>query len=247
MKRSSFSLGDVTVNCFLTDSGEYLYSLTDVSSILNKHRNSALRFVNSEEFKQGQGKGLVVLRHSETIDNGRGILTVTYSLVPSWVVTEYLLHHAMSNGDKLAGQVISLLARESLDKRASLVLDGNTQAVQDKTDTELAKLHQYRTEQLKLKAGTLFTNWMRVQKFNTTLTHDYLTSKLVGRTAKQSRELPLTYPDRTTVGLNHYPSNECEQMELLTLVKLYCASNLGYRKGWTYQDYIDYAIDKLAI
>jgi hypothetical protein len=239
MKRSKFNLGDVTVNCFLTDSGEYLYSLTDVSSILNKHHSSAAQFIGSKGFKQGQGKGFTPSQHTDS--------NVTYSLVPSWVVTEYLFHHAVSNGDELAGKVLRLLTQESLDKRASLVLCGNTQAVQDNTDSELAKLQQLRREQLSLKAGTLFTNWMRVLKLPTTQTHDYLTSKLVGRTAKQSRELPLTYPDRTLVGLNHYPSTEFSQMELITQVKLYCASNLGNRQGWDYQMYIDHAIDKLAI
>jgi hypothetical protein len=120
MKRSSFQLGQVTVNCFLTDSGEYLYSLTDVSMIVNKHHSSPAQFIESKGFKQGKGKDFTVRKCK--------MGNITYSLVPSWVVVAYLSHHARL-GNTLAVDVLAQLAINSLDQLSLDSLQGDTRVV----------------------------------------------------------------------------------------------------------------------
>ena len=101
--------------------------------------------------------------------------------------------------------------------------------------------------QINLSAQAHFQNWMQAKRFSLAVTHDYLTTCLVGRTAKESRLLPQTCPGFKEVGINHWQDTEALEMDTLTQVKLYCASTfVKGRKGYTYKDYIKEAVEAVT-
>jgi hypothetical protein len=119
MKRASFQLGTVTVNCFESEQGEYLYSLTDMGNVINKTPDSPLKWMQSKTFKALPGGNFTPLKLKEG--------NVNYSLVPTWVAMAYITHNALTNQDKVAGEVLMALAMESLDIRAINALKPDTQ------------------------------------------------------------------------------------------------------------------------
>ena len=219
MKRASFKLGSVTVNCFESEQGEYLYSLTDLGAVLNKPASTGLRFLESDTVKALPEGGLITLRHNETIVNKRGgKLTIKYHLVSNTVAMMFITHFA-TKGDKLAGEILMALAMESLDIRAMSALnpESTTPAVtqrQELTDEFLAT----RERQSARYDHMLYQRACYQLGFHPRHTHEYITQVVFGYTASEARQLPDTgYSDEIwqdlDIGINHH---KCP-----TLMKVY--------------------------
>lgn len=211
MKRASFKLGSVTVNCFEPEQGKYLYSLTDLAAVLNKGESTARKWIQSKTFKALPGGSFKPGKHKEG--------NVNYSLVPNWVAMAFITHNAVKNGDKLAGEVLMALAMESLDIRAMVALnpESATPAVtqrQELTDEFLAT----RERQSARYDHMLYQRACYQLGFHPRHTHEYITQVVFGYTASEARQLPDTgYSDEIwqdlDIGINHH---KCP-----TLMKVY--------------------------
>lgn len=71
MIKTQITIASQTVDCFLSDAQEYLYSLTSAADLLNKSPMSAYQLINSKAFKSKHGKDFTTYHHPK--ENG-GIL-----------------------------------------------------------------------------------------------------------------------------------------------------------------------------
>lgn len=100
MIKTKTTIGSQTIDCFLSDAQEYLYSLTSAADLLDKAAQSASDYLNSKAFKA---------KFPDFQPTKYKYGNITYSLVPNWVITEYLTHHANS-GNPIAIQLLYNLA-----------------------------------------------------------------------------------------------------------------------------------------
>ena len=67
MIKTQITIASQTVDCFLSDAQEYLYSLTSAANLLNKSPMSAYRYINSKGFKALVGEDYTPLPYIKRV------------------------------------------------------------------------------------------------------------------------------------------------------------------------------------
>lgn len=230
--KTSVTIGNKTVDAFVNDNQEYFYSLTSAAALIDKVAQSTSDFISSKVFKSGRGKGFQPLSYR--------LESVTYSLVPSWVIVEYLGHHATRNGDEQALNLLVALATESLDLRAARAFGGLTVETYDKTVQKTDKYINDWLEARRLSTGCHpdFHRACRLKRHPGSHVHDRITQAINEKTARQARQGELVAEGLDpAVGLNYV--SDTTRLQAIALAKMeYC----GLLKG-TWQEQADRSVD----
>jgi len=239
-KQVTITVGGVDLTGYKTESGDWVIGIRQTARVLNIADSSVRGFVASKWLKEALGKAQQVSETTAQTDSGiQTIVALSTEVFNQIVLREF------AKGNAVATQLVPSLMSQALDIR----FEGNLTPLDSYANVENRALtiQEARQQQLEIKAHNYFQNWMLAKRFSLAVAHDYLTTRLVGRTAKQSRLLPQTCDGTANVGLNHWTLAEVESMDLATQVKLFCADKfVRNRKHWTYKDYIDHAISQLA-
>ncbi len=226
MIKTQITIASQTVDCFLSDAQEYLYSLTSAADLLGKADNSALRWLNSDSFKALPGGDFQPYRYKEG--------NITYSLVPSWVIIKYLSHHAIRNGNELAMVLLEALAMESLDVRSMRAFDNLTPATYDSkvAETESYIQRWMDTRKFSKSIHTSFSTAAKHKKHPANLVHDKITELVNGMTAAEARQGQLVDAKLDpTIGLNYV--GNINKLQIIALAKMeYAGLRAG---GWEQQ------------
>ena len=236
------TLFGVEVSGYRTSDGEWVMGIRDVSRMVNKSPSSLSDFLKSKWLKARLGEGLscpnIYVPNSPPIKS-----------VPLKVITQYI-KKLVIGGDELAEKIFDGLAEYSLESRFESLLSKNeeTKELSNSLAKKYLDVKSERQYQKQLGVQHTFQLWCQAKRLNPAIVHNYITQKVVGRTAKQSRLLPLNSGFKEDVGLDHYQEDESEEMNLITQVKKELPLSFHFKKkGYGYKNYVDDVIDKLTL
>lgn len=235
--KSTAQIGTIFADVFVSsDTDDYFYSLTSIAGLIGKNESSARTFLGSKAFKAIQG---------ETFQPAIFQLeNVTYKLIPCEVALTFLMNWCVK-GNGLAIQVVTSLAKESLELRAAKAFGQLT--VEKVVETQ-EKTNEYLATKSRREAKDEHCAFQRScwqLGFVPSTVHDYLTKLIFGYSAKEARELPeVNYEDSiwgdSEIGINHH-----EEPLLMELYRSIKRRFISYRKG-TYKDRVDRAYLELT-
>lgn len=236
----TISVADINLVGYKTEKGEWVMSQASVTDVLNVEEVHIRNFLQSKWLKQRLGKGSKTETFSVKVEGSKKpIVSINTQLAAL-----FFRFQDSRNDNPVAQKLVDALMTQALDIR----FEGNLTPEKSYKNVEeyALSIQQERKLQLEQKVQNLFQSWMVSHHFSPAKVHDYLTKRVVGRTAAESRQLPQTCPGKRAVGLNHFQASEYPEMSLISRVKLYCTTELPrQRKGWGYQDYIDIAIQEV--
>lgn len=235
--KSTVQIGSITADVFVCqDSNDYFYSLTSIADLIGKDESSARKFFNSKGFKAIQGESFQPALFQ--LEN------ITYKLVSCNIALIFLMNWC-GKGNNLAIQVVTALAKESLELRAAKAFN---QLTVEKVEDTQKKTNEYLATKARREAKDEHCAFQRScwqLGFVPSTVHDYLTKLVFGYSAKEARELPeLNYEDSiwedSEIGINHH-----EEPILMELYRSIKRRFISYRKG-TYIDRVNRAYLELT-
>lgn len=239
--KSVITVDGIELVGYRTESGQWVMSMTTLANVLNLTEASIRNFLDSEWLKTRIGNGY----KSETVKVSVEGSNKPIVAIDTELAALFFRFQDSRNDHPVAQKLVDSLMSQALNIRFEGTLTPNL-TYQQVEKTALS-VQEARRMQISLSAQAHFQNWMQAKRFSLAVTHDYLTTCLVGRTAKESRLLPQTCPGYKAIGINHWQDTEALEMDTLTQVKLYCASTyVKARKGYTYKDYINEAVEAVT-
>ncbi len=220
---------------------DWFMSLRGLGNIVDKADSSPRDFIKSK-WLQSRVEGGFVPRELSTEDNK------ILSVIPINIVTLYIRRQDQLGNPK-AAMLVDALMNQSLELRLESSLPTSPAPLKAAVD-EVVKKHDVqieRSNQLESKCQTSFQDWCLARRHNPALVHNYITELVVGRTAKDSKILPLCAGDKEYIGLDHYQSEEGEAMRTISEIKKALPERYKQRrKGFTYRDYVDVVFEEIT-
>ena len=236
---STITLSKVTLNGYKIKD-EWFMSLTGLGILVGKGEDSPRKFMTSKWLKFRLGKDFTPRKLTK--EDGRKV-----SIIPIPVVSLFILRQSLL-GNKLASEILESLLSQSLELRLEASLPSTPVEVKEavaKTTYDVQSERQYQKQN---QIQNYFQMWCEAKGLNPAYLHNYITQKVVGRTAKQSRLLPLNSGFNQQIGLDHYQEDEGEEMKIITECKRILPIKFPRKKkDYNYKNYADEVIEEITI
>ncbi len=250
IRKAQVQIGDITVDCYCDDNGNYYLSQNQTTRIINTPLNSLVQSRMPKELKALLGEDFTTVQ--ATLKNAHGGHT-TLNLISTKYIPIIWSYFA-KKGNEIAFTLILALVQESLERKADVVFgtvkSENQYNIQTANYIQELTLKQVR-DKTRISHGG-FQLQCKANNFPARYVHDYATKILVGRTANESiKNLPVN-PDfldiktysNPEVGINHVKESELSFLEYLSEFKTIFSSKRP-KKDENWQKYTDRVLSSL--
>lgn len=226
---SKVNIGDYQFDGYKLENNEYALSTRGLAKLVNRDKNTVVRFLQSDTLKALPEGSFTVVRDVEVQTEIGTVITITaISLDISY---QYLIGQ-LRNGNDDAFNIITSLGTSSLENKLRESFGDVTLTKETLVEREREIISRLEGRKITRDCHSIFIDGCVARKLPAPRVHDFITKMITGWTAGEAKvEGELSNDDdNPNIGLNYQPDGE--QLAWVARAKM---KVISYRKG-TWQE-----------